>query len=137
MKTLILTVNLVLCLFSQSVINQVCSTWIGSGVARDLNDLRRVHQLLVSSLAKLNAGKSQSPLYNESAVTMEKLAVLGAWAEVRHCEKLFNFHCKLLKSENSNSTMFAINEIFIKYIVERRICMFTFTNLFIKSSFSS
>uniref|UniRef100_A0A1I7XVG7 HEAT repeat-containing protein 5B n=1 Tax=Heterorhabditis bacteriophora TaxID=37862 RepID=A0A1I7XVG7_HETBA len=23
---------------------QVCSTWIGSGVARDLNDLRRVHQ---------------------------------------------------------------------------------------------
>uniref|UniRef100_A0A8W8HWL4 HEAT repeat-containing protein 5B n=1 Tax=Magallana gigas TaxID=29159 RepID=A0A8W8HWL4_MAGGI len=40
----------------------VCSTWIGSGVARDLNDLRRVHQLLVSSLAKLNAGKSQSPL---------------------------------------------------------------------------
>ncbi|XP_048732912.2 HEAT repeat-containing protein 5B-like isoform X5 [Ostrea edulis] len=60
----------------------VCSTWIGSGVARDLNDLRRVHQLLVSSLAKLNAGKSQSPLYNESAVTMEKLAVLGAWAEV-------------------------------------------------------
>ena len=29
------------------------STWIGSGVARDLNDLRRVHQLLVSSLGKL------------------------------------------------------------------------------------
>lgn len=24
---------------------QVCSTWIGSGVARDLNDLRRVHQV--------------------------------------------------------------------------------------------
>lgn len=60
----------------------VCSTWIGSGVARDLNDLRRVHQLLVSSLAKLNSGKSQSQLYNESAVTMEKLAVLRAWAEV-------------------------------------------------------
>ncbi|KAJ8308625.1 hypothetical protein KUTeg_013499 [Tegillarca granosa] len=60
----------------------VCSTWIGSGVARDLNDLRRVHQLLVSSLAKMNAGKSQSHLYNESASTMEKLAVLGAWAEV-------------------------------------------------------
>ncbi|XP_071161425.1 HEAT repeat-containing protein 5B-like isoform X1 [Mytilus edulis] len=60
----------------------VCSTWIGSGVARDLNDLRRVHQLLVSSLAKLNSGKSQSQIYNESAVTMEKLAVLRAWAEV-------------------------------------------------------
>lgn len=24
---------------------EVCSTWIGSGVARDLNDLRRVHQV--------------------------------------------------------------------------------------------
>lgn len=60
----------------------VCSTWIGSGVARDLNDLRRVHQLLVSSLGKLNAGKSQCALYNESASTMEKLAVLRAWAEV-------------------------------------------------------
>ncbi|KAJ8248012.1 hypothetical protein GJAV_G00237160 [Gymnothorax javanicus] len=41
---------------------QVCSTWIGSGVVSDLNDLRRVHNLLVSSL--------------------DKLAVLKAWAEV-------------------------------------------------------
>ncbi|XP_067680006.1 HEAT repeat-containing protein 5B-like isoform X1 [Haliotis asinina] len=61
---------------------EVCSTWIGSGVARDLNDLRRVHQLLVSSLSKLKTGKSQSLLYNESASTMEKLAVIRAWAEV-------------------------------------------------------
>ncbi len=61
---------------------QVCSSWIGSGVARDLNDLRRVHQLLVSSLAKLKDGKDVSPLYSESASTMEKLAVLKAWAEV-------------------------------------------------------
>ncbi len=61
---------------------QVCSTWIGSGVARDLNDLRRVHQLLVSSLAKLKEGKDTSPLFSESASTMEKLAVLRAWAEV-------------------------------------------------------
>ena len=62
---------------------EVCSSWIGSGVARDLNDLRRVHQLLVSSLAKLKDGKDISPLYSESASTMEKLAVLRAWAEVR------------------------------------------------------
>ena len=62
---------------------QVCSSWIGSGVARDLNDLRRVHQLLVSSLAKLKDGKDISPLFSESASTMEKLAVLKAWAEVR------------------------------------------------------
>ncbi|TWW78668.1 HEAT repeat-containing protein 5B [Takifugu flavidus] len=62
---------------------QVCSTWIGSGVVSDLNDLRRVHNLLVSSLDKVQAGKgSCSQLYSESATTMEKLAVLKAWAEV-------------------------------------------------------
>lgn len=60
---------------------QVCSAWIGSGVARDLNDLRRVHQLLVSSLTKLQKD-SCSRLYNESASTIEKLAILKAWAEV-------------------------------------------------------
>jgi len=60
----------------------VCSTWIGSGVARDLNDLRRVHQLLLFSLEKLNAGSISTQLYNESAATLEKLAILKAWAEV-------------------------------------------------------
>ncbi|KAI2657395.1 HEAT repeat-containing protein 5B [Labeo rohita] len=61
----------------------VCSAWIGSGVVSDLNDLRRVHNLLVSSLDKVQAGKGQSSqLYSESATTMEKLAVLKAWAEV-------------------------------------------------------
>ncbi|KAF2363792.1 Armadillo-type fold [Trinorchestia longiramus] len=60
---------------------EVCSTWIGSGVARDLNDLRRVHQLLVSSLGKLNEASTEG-LYNESAATLEKLAILKAWAEV-------------------------------------------------------
>ncbi|XP_057344489.1 HEAT repeat-containing protein 5A isoform X1 [Manis pentadactyla] len=62
---------------------QVCSAWIASGVVSDLNDLRRVHQLLVSSLTKVQAGKEAlSYLYNESASTMEILAVLKAWAEV-------------------------------------------------------
>uniref|UniRef100_A0A8C3XL00 HEAT repeat-containing protein 5A n=1 Tax=Chelydra serpentina TaxID=8475 RepID=A0A8C3XL00_CHESE len=62
---------------------QVCSAWLASGVVSDLNDLRRVHQLLISSLAKVQAGKeAQSQLYNESASTMEILAVLKAWAEV-------------------------------------------------------
>lgn len=65
-----------------SLLLKVCSCWIGSGVARDLNDLRRVHQLLVSSLAKLKDGKDVTPLFSESAATMEKLAVLCAWAEV-------------------------------------------------------
>ncbi|XP_043844188.1 HEAT repeat-containing protein 5A [Dromiciops gliroides] len=62
---------------------QVCSAWIASGVVSDINDLRRVHQLLVSSLTKIQAGKEAlSQLYNESASTMEILAVLKAWAEV-------------------------------------------------------
>ena len=59
----------------------VCSTWISSGVARDLADLRRVYQLLVTSLAKLKKGSSSS-CYNESASTLEKLSILKAWAEV-------------------------------------------------------
>ncbi|GAB6024418.1 hypothetical protein CHUAL_009582 [Chamberlinius hualienensis] len=61
---------------------QVCSTWIGSKVARDLNDLRRVHLLLVSSLAKLKGSSTASHVYNESTATLEKLAILKAWAEV-------------------------------------------------------
>ncbi|CAG0883432.1 unnamed protein product [Darwinula stevensoni] len=60
---------------------QVCSTWIGSGVAKDLSDLKRVHHLLVSSLPKLKQSNS-SQVYNESAMTLEKLSILKAWAEV-------------------------------------------------------
>uniref|UniRef100_A0A8C1ZKC6 HEAT repeat-containing protein 5A n=1 Tax=Cyprinus carpio TaxID=7962 RepID=A0A8C1ZKC6_CYPCA len=62
---------------------QVCSAWIASGVISDLRDLRRVHQLLASSLAKVQVGRDvTSQLYNESTFTMETLAVLKAWAEV-------------------------------------------------------
>ncbi|XP_075228223.1 HEAT repeat-containing protein 5B isoform X2 [Lycorma delicatula] len=61
---------------------QVCSAWIGSGVARDLNDLRRVHQLLVSSLAKLKRASDTPYIYNESLATLERLSILKAWAEV-------------------------------------------------------
>uniref|UniRef100_A0A9J8CZI9 HEAT repeat-containing protein 5A n=1 Tax=Cyprinus carpio carpio TaxID=630221 RepID=A0A9J8CZI9_CYPCA len=62
---------------------QVCSAWIASGVISDLRDLRRVHQLLASSLAKVQVGREvSSQLYNESTFTMETLAVLKAWAEV-------------------------------------------------------
>lgn len=70
---------------------EACSAWIGSGVARDLNDLRRVHQLLVSSLEKLRGGHTHEQLYNESLSTLEKLAILKAWAEVNsifECDKL-------------------------------------------------
>ncbi|CAJ1074884.1 HEAT repeat-containing protein 5A isoform X4 [Xyrichtys novacula] len=62
---------------------QVCSAWIASGVVSDLRDLRRVHQLLASSLVKVQAGRdTPSYLYNEATATMETLAVLKAWAEV-------------------------------------------------------
>ncbi|EDV23758.1 uncharacterized protein TRIADDRAFT_26322 [Trichoplax adhaerens] len=62
---------------------EVCSSWLGSGVLRDVNDLRRVQQLLVASLGKLRFIKDDSgQTYSESASTMEKLAVLNAWAEV-------------------------------------------------------
>ncbi|XP_061467578.1 HEAT repeat-containing protein 5A isoform X4 [Rhineura floridana] len=62
---------------------QVCSAWIASGVVSDQNDLQRVHQLLVTSLTKVQAGKeAQNQLYNEGTSTMEILAVLKAWAEV-------------------------------------------------------
>lgn len=63
---------------------QVCSAWISSGVLSDLGDLRRVHRLLASSLADLQGDlPGPAPLYNEATVTMESLAVLHAWAEVR------------------------------------------------------
>jgi len=78
----------------------VCSTWISSGVARDLNDLRRVYQLLVSSLAKLKKG-SNSNCYNESASTLEKLSILKAWAEVYIVSMLSNNSEKNSKDEFS------------------------------------
>jgi HEAT repeat-containing protein 5 len=64
----------------------VASSWICSGVARDLNDLRRVHQLLASSLAKLTQQQCQTTqIYNENVSTLERLAILRAWAKVYIC----------------------------------------------------
>lgn len=51
-------------------------------MAKDLNDLRRVHQLLVSSLTKLEKKSNSQQIYNESLETLERLAILKAWAEV-------------------------------------------------------
>lgn len=49
----------------------------------DFRDLRRVYQLLTSSLAKVQAEKNtSSQLFSEATTTMETLAVLKAWAEV-------------------------------------------------------
>lgn len=61
----------------------MCSAWITSSVVRDFRDLRRVYQLLTSSLAKVQAEKNtSSQLFSEATTTMETLAVLKAWAEV-------------------------------------------------------
>lgn len=61
----------------------MCSAWITSCVVSDFRDLRRVYQLLTSSLAKVQAEKNtSSQLFSEATTTMETLAVLKAWAEV-------------------------------------------------------
>uniref|UniRef100_A0A8C4QZX9 HEAT repeat-containing protein 5A n=1 Tax=Eptatretus burgeri TaxID=7764 RepID=A0A8C4QZX9_EPTBU len=66
---------------------QVCSAWIGSGVVSDLGDLRRVHQLLVSALARVNAGRATpGRLYSDGSDTMQRLAVLAAWARVSNLQ---------------------------------------------------
>uniref|UniRef100_A0A673IR21 HEAT repeat-containing protein 5A n=1 Tax=Sinocyclocheilus rhinocerous TaxID=307959 RepID=A0A673IR21_9TELE len=77
---------------------QVCSAWIASGV---ISDLRRVHQLLASSLAKVQVGRDvTSQLYNESTFTMETLAVLKAWAEVPNTiTQLLNHHLQQQSDE--------------------------------------
>ncbi len=87
---------------------QVCSSWINSGVARTINDLHRVNFLLVSSLQKLNSNRStekndkntdtqtnsflkfqyskmdnqNQSIYSELSITIEKISVISAWAEV-------------------------------------------------------
>lgn len=62
---------------------EACSAWIGAKVARDAADLRRVHQLMVSSLTKLGKPSAAGTLlYNEAMITLERLAILKAWAEV-------------------------------------------------------
>ncbi|TRY62849.1 hypothetical protein TCAL_08197 [Tigriopus californicus] len=83
----------------------VCSSWIGSGVARDLSDLRRVYQLLVSSLDKIKPKSTQAQFFNESALTLEKLSILKGWAEVYIMSmknEISNFN-----SENAFSSKFS------------------------------
>ena len=62
--------------------NQVCSEWLGGSVSGNHGDLKRVQQLLVSSLRKITSEREHPSLYGEAVATMESLAVLRAWAEV-------------------------------------------------------
>ena len=57
---------------------EVCSTWISTSMGPDLRDLRRAHQLLISSLRKLI---SIQTCHDENS-TMENLAILKVWADV-------------------------------------------------------
>ncbi|XP_063687997.1 HEAT repeat-containing protein 5B-like [Bolinopsis microptera] len=63
---------------------QVCNAWISSGVSRDASDLKRIQQLLVSSLQNLQTSTHELIIsrYNESTSTLLRLSVLQAWAEV-------------------------------------------------------
>ena len=54
-------------------------------MSRDVGDLKRVQQLLVSSLEKMSKERKETSFYGESVATMEGLAVLKAWAEVCVC----------------------------------------------------
>ena len=64
---------------------QVCSDWLAESVSGNHGDLKRVQQLLVSSLQKITAERQHTSLYGEAVATMESLAVLNAWAEVCVC----------------------------------------------------
>ncbi|CAL8143424.1 unnamed protein product [Orchesella dallaii] len=59
---------------------RVCSAWI-CGNSQGGEDLRRVHTLMVSALENIRT-KPTLPDFNESANTLEKLAILKAWAQV-------------------------------------------------------
>ena len=61
---------------------KVCSEWLGRSVSGDPGDLKRVQQLLVSSLEKITHERQHTSIYGEAVATMENLAVLKAWAEV-------------------------------------------------------
>jgi hypothetical protein len=91
----------------------VCSTWISSNVAHDLNDLRRVHQLFISSLQKFTSIQQQNKnntnmIYSETTLTIENLAVLKAWADV------YNFAIKRQKdTQNCNLLILIQTELYI------------------------
>ena len=76
----------------------LCRLWIAEGVGDDHQDLRRAHQLLISSLEKLTRIQNQQKIADEHSTTMENLAILKLWADVYHLStdradsnlKLFN-----------------------------------------------
>ncbi|XP_002158974.1 HEAT repeat-containing protein 5B isoform X1 [Hydra vulgaris] len=62
---------------------EVCSSWIGFGISKNVADVRRIQQLLVNSLVKIGkVDDVNRELYSESAYTLENLAVLKAWAQI-------------------------------------------------------
>ncbi|CAK5079801.1 unnamed protein product [Meloidogyne enterolobii] len=117
---------------------QVAGTWLCSGVARDLNDLRRVHQLLASSLDKLPKSKSSDvekleqdnslsstppasmQLYNESIATLEQLSILRAWAKVYICaiEQWKKQTTSKEESSNTNNSLLVLVEPSLNILIK-------------------
>ena len=61
----------------------MCSEWIGSGISGDISDVRRIQQMLATSLCKISSEEARTDqIYSESSYTLESLAVLKAWAKV-------------------------------------------------------
>ena len=69
-------------------------------MSRDLSDLKRVQQLLVSSLKKISKEREETSIYGEAVATMESLAVLKAWAEVSTHTFTCTSNIKLCKNQS-------------------------------------
>ena len=63
----------------------LCSIWISTGVAHELHDLRRVHELLGASLQTFiqlqTCAQEKTMIYHEQTLTAETLALLKLWAD--------------------------------------------------------
>jgi hypothetical protein len=102
----------------------VCSTWISSNVAHDLNDLRRVHQLLVSSLQKFTSIQQQhkndtNMIYSEMALTIENLAILKTWADV------YNFAIIQQQKDNQNCNLLILIQAELYILIHHWLAVLT------------
>lgn len=84
---------------------EVCSSWIGCGISRDINDIKRMQQLLIHSLEKIGNNTEDVKAkrqYSESAYTLETLAVLKAWAQIYIMTYKHDKEIKLLANQNED-----------------------------------
>ena len=91
----------------------LCSIWITSGIATDIVDLRRIHQLLVTSLSKAQNARSSGAgaVFSEVSATSERLAVLKAWADMYYVALGIELKKNGENSEQSGSTSSSLLEL--------------------------